>query len=86
MVIAHSKLTAQGQVSVPAEIRNRLGIGPGSTLEWDEEDGKVVVRRSGRYTSEDLHRALFEETPEPRTLEELQEGIRRAVKSRHARR
>jgi AbrB family looped-hinge helix DNA binding protein len=86
MVIAHSKLTAQGQVSVPAEVRNRLGIGPGSTLEWDEEDGKVVVRRSGRYTSEDLHRALFEEAPEPKTLEELKEGIRRAVKSRHARR
>lgn len=71
---------------MPAEVRNRLGIGPGSTLEWDEEDGKVVVRRSGRYTSEDLHRALFEEAPEPKTLEELKEGIRRAVKSRHARR
>jgi len=26
----HSKLTAQGQVSVPAEVRRRLGLGPGS--------------------------------------------------------
>src|SRR3989442_911300 len=26
--IAHSKLTAQGQVSVPAAVRRRLGVGP----------------------------------------------------------
>jgi len=87
MVIAHSKLTAQGQISVPAEIRRRLGIGPGSILEWDEQDEKVVVRRAGRYTSEDVHQALFPEgPPRSRTLEELKEGVRRYVKERHARR
>jgi len=43
-------------------------------LEWEQEGERMVVRRSGRYTSEDLHRALFEEPPEPRTLEELKEG------------
>jgi len=59
MPIAKSKLTAQGQISVPAEVRKRLGIGPGSVLEWDEEGEKIVVRRVGLYTSEDIHRALF---------------------------
>jgi AbrB family looped-hinge helix DNA binding protein len=44
MTIAKSKLTAQGQISVPAEIRQRLGVGPGSVLEWDEQDDQVVVR------------------------------------------
>jgi len=86
MAIAYSKLTAQGQISVPGEIRRRLGVGPGSVLEWDEEGERIVVRRAGRYTSEDLHRALFEETPEPRTLDELKEGVRKYVKARHARR
>lgn len=86
MAIAYSKLTAQGQISVPGEIRRRLGIGPGSVLEWDEEGERVIVRRAGRYTSEDLHRALFEEAPVPRTLEELKEGVKRYVKARHARR
>jgi len=33
MTILHSKVTAQGQISVPAEIRRKLGIGPGSVLE-----------------------------------------------------
>ncbi len=86
MAIAYSKLTAQGQISIPKEVRQRLGIGPGSVLEWEEEGERIVVRRAGRYTSEDLHRALFDETPAPRTLEELKDGVRQFIKSRHARR
>jgi AbrB family looped-hinge helix DNA binding protein len=84
MAIAYSKLTAQGQISVPIEVRRRLGIGPGSVLEWEADGERMVVRRAGRYTSEDVHEALFEEAPEPKTLEELKEGVRRYVKSRHA--
>ena len=54
MALAHSKVGAHGQISVPAEVRRRLGIGPGSVLEWDEEGENIVVRRSGRYSSEDI--------------------------------
>ena len=87
MALAQSKLTAQGQISVPAEIRRKLGVGPGAVLEWDDEGGKIVVRRAGRYTCEDVHRALFPKgAPKPRPLEELKEGVRRYVRGRHARR
>ena len=86
MPLAHSKLTAQGQISVPAEVRRRLGIGPGSLLEWEAEGEKIVVRRAGRYTSEDVHRALFAAAPTRRTLKKLKEGIRKCVRERHARR
>lgn len=85
MVIAHSKVTAQGQISVPAAVRRKLGIGPGSVLEWKEEGARVVIRRAGRYTSEDLHRVLFPKRPPKKTLEEMKAGIRRYVKKRHAR-
>jgi antitoxin PrlF len=54
MTLARSKITAQGQISVPAEVRRKLGIGPGSVLEWNEEGEKIVVRRSARYNWEDL--------------------------------
>jgi AbrB family looped-hinge helix DNA binding protein len=87
MALAHSKVTAQGQISVPARVRRKLGIGPGSVLEWEEEGDKIVVRRSGRYTSEEMHRALFpKRAPRPHTLDEMTEGIRRHVRERHARR
>ena len=87
MALAHSKVTAQGQISVPVEVRKKLGIGPGSILEWEEDGEKIVVRRSGRFTSEDIHRALFpKRAPTPRSVEEMKEGIRRHVRERHARR
>jgi len=86
MALAHSRLTAQGQISVPAEVRKRLGVGPGAVLEWDEENGQVVVRRAGRYSSGDIHRALFRKPPEAKSLDDLKEGVRRYVKGRHARR
>jgi antitoxin PrlF len=86
MALAHSRLTAQGQISVPAEIRKKLGVGPGAVLEWDEENGQVVVRRAGRYSSEDIHRALFRKPPETKSLHDLKEGVRRYIKGRHARR
>jgi AbrB family looped-hinge helix DNA binding protein len=87
MALAHSKVTTQGQISVPAEIRRRLGVGPGSILEWDEEGEEIVVRRLGRYSWEDVHRAVFPDGPaKPRTLAELTQGIRQHVRERHARR
>jgi len=86
MALAQSRVTAQGQISVPAEVRRRLGVGPGSILEWDEEGSKIVVRRVGSYTSEDLHRALFKKPPRPRSLAELKEGVKRYIRRRHARR
>ena len=85
MAVAQSKLTAQGQISVPAEVRRKLGLGPGSVLEWDEDDDRVVVRRAGRYSSEEIHRQLFAKAPKRRSSAELKEGIRRHMRKRHAR-
>jgi AbrB family looped-hinge helix DNA binding protein len=84
MPIAHSKLTAQGQVSVPAKVRQRLGVGPGSVLEWDEDGGQVVVRKAGRYSSADIHKAIFTNTPARRSVEDMKKGVRRYLKGRHA--
>jgi AbrB family looped-hinge helix DNA binding protein len=86
MAIAHSKVTAQGQISVPVDVRRKLGIGPGSILEWEEEGDKIVVRRAGCFSSEDIHQALFGvRTPETRSVEELREGIRQYARKRYAR-
>ena len=68
MAIAQSRLTTQGQISIPAEIRRRLGIGPGAVLEWDQVGEQIVVRRAGRFTSEDIHRALFPQGLDHREL------------------
>ena len=87
MVLAHSKVTAQGQISVPVDVRRKLGVGPGSVLEWEEDGGKIVVRRSVRFTSEDIHRVLFPDAaPKTKSVAEMKAGVRRHVRERHARR
>jgi antitoxin PrlF len=85
MALAHSRVTAQGQISVPARVRKKLGVGPGSVLAWEERDDEVVVRRAGWHTSEEIHAALFgSAAPEPKSPEDLKEGIRKYMRKRHA--
>jgi antitoxin PrlF len=87
MAIAQSKITAQGQISVPAEVRRKLGVGPGSILEWDERNDQVVVRRAGRNTSTSVHEALFAAgRPRKKPAASVKEGIRKYVRKKHARR
>jgi AbrB family looped-hinge helix DNA binding protein len=88
MKLAQSKVTVQGQISVPAEVRRRLGVGPGSLLEWSEENGQVTVRKAGRTTtSAELHRALFGDHPprSPGKPVDVKEAIREYVRKKHAR-
>lgn len=85
MTIPQSKITAQGQISVPASIRRKLGVGPGSVLEWRAEGEDVVIRRAARFSSEELHRAVFDKRPKPRSIADLEVGVREYIKRRHAR-
>jgi AbrB family looped-hinge helix DNA binding protein len=84
MTIAQSRITAQGQISIPSEVRKKLGVGPGSILEWDDSENQVVVRRAGRSSSEDVFQALFP-SGKPSSLGDLKEGIRKHMRSKHAR-
>ncbi len=87
MKLAESRLTAQGQLSVPAEVRRKLGLAPGSTLVWEERGNEVVVRRSGVFTSADIRLALFgDEPPGKRSNVEIKNAIRTRMKRKHARR
>ena len=87
MTIARSRVTSQGQISVPAEVRRKLGVGPGSLLEWDEDGGKMVVRKAGRFSFEDIHAALFPAgPPKHRTKAETDAALTRYFKAKHARR
>ena len=86
MAIARSKVTAQGQISIPVGVRRKLGVGPGSVLEWDQEGDKIVVRRAGTFSSEDIHRAIFGgRKPRKRSVEEMEQGIAEYIRDRHAR-
>lgn len=87
MPLAHSRITAQGQVSVPTKVRKKLGLGPGSVIEWQEEGAKIIVRRAGRYSSEELHAAVFGERPARRkSLADIKRDVKARFKAKYARR
>ena len=50
MKVAESRVTAQGQISIPAEVRRVLGLSPGTVLEWDAEGDTIIVRRAAHPT------------------------------------
>lgn len=86
MGIAESKITAQGQISVPAKIRKKLGLAPGSVIEWCEQEGKIFVRRASKCTAEDIHKAVFAAAPPAKSPAEMDQGIRNRMKRKHERR
>lgn len=72
---------------MPVEIRKKLGVEPGSILEWDEKNDEVIVRRAGRYTSQDVHAALFPDAEVGQAVStSVKEGIRKHIRLKHARR
>ena len=86
MARTESKITSQGQVSIPVRIRHKLGLAPGSKVEWCERGDDVIVRRPSKYTSRDIHAALFATPPGRRSVADMDEGIRASVRAKHARR
>ena len=79
-----SEITAQGQVSVPARIRRRLGLTPDSKIEWCEIGEEVVVRRASKCSSRDIHEAVFDTPPERRSVADMDAGIRSGTQQKHA--
>jgi antitoxin PrlF len=88
MLKIQTKLTSQGQVSVPAAVRHLLGLTPGATVEWTQEGDSIVVKRAVRSSTHDVHDALFPQgnsAAPAKTLAELKQGIRQHMQRRHAR-
>lgn len=41
-----SVVSEKGQVTIPKRLRERLGIRPGVVLDFQEEDGQLVARKT----------------------------------------
>lgn len=89
MKTIRSRITAQGQISIPAPIRKKLGLGPGSVIEWEanQEEASVTVKKAAEYDLEDLHKVVFPDgPPKPISLEEMHKAIVNYMRKKHARR
>jgi AbrB family looped-hinge helix DNA binding protein len=85
MATATSRVTTQNQISVPAEVRRRFDIRPGTVLEWHEVRGELIVRP--RRLSLDQVRAQMRAMVGPQgfSLSDLKEARLAAAVEKHRR-
>lgn len=50
-----AKITSKGQLTLPKEVREKLGVGPGDELDFVEEDGQFLVRKRIRQSPFDKY-------------------------------
>jgi antitoxin PrlF len=43
MIVA--KITSKGQVTIPKKVRQKLGVGPGETVGFEEKNGMFVMTK-----------------------------------------
>ncbi len=63
-------ISSKGQVVIPAELRERLGLGKGTAVIWTEEKGRLVLTPFERML-DDIQGSLKPLPGEPSMFEEL---------------
>lgn len=75
-------VTSKGQTTIPKEVREKLGLDPGTRIEWVLDDEKVIVK-ARKLKVTDLF-GMLGEPPAGKgsNLEEIDATVREAV-ARH---
>lgn len=85
---AHSKLSADGQVSVPKELLERRGWKPGTEFDVTETPGGLALRArpdidpGGRMSWEEFDRRRERYDGPPVTIEQMEEAVLREAARR----
>ncbi len=84
MTIAQSRITAQGQVTIPVAVMRLFGLAPGEVIEWDEQEGQLIVQKAGQFALEDIQNALQIPAGLHKTDEQIRKGLVARAKAKHA--
>ena len=82
--MAAATLTSKGQTTIPKEIRDFLGVGPGDKLDFVvESDGRVILRPATLDVRQ-LRGMLKRSGKKAITLEEMDKAVAAGVARRRA--
>ena len=78
------RMTSKGQVTIPKRVRDKLGVGPGSNVGFEEEGNKIVLIKEDSKVAEDAAEMMVRHMVEfgrkakriPMTYKELMELTR----------
>src|ERR1017187_61953 len=71
LAMRRTKTNAKGQVTIPAELRERLGIEKGTRINWKEERGRLVLTPMTKRFIHDCMGILEPGLGEPSAFDEL---------------
>ena len=54
------RITSKGQVTIPKEVREKVGLHPGDVVVYDVGKDTITIRRAKRPLSKDYYRLLDE--------------------------
>jgi antitoxin PrlF len=66
-----SRMTSKGQVTIPANLRKRMGLKPGDEIEFHSEGGKTVVRKRPPTSSKGVFEQFVGMYPAFKSSEEV---------------
>lgn len=72
--MASAAVTSKGQITIPVEVRRKLGLKPGDRVRFVEGEGGEIVLKAKNRSILDLYGAGKWEGP-PVTIEEMNETI-----------
>ena len=82
--IFDAMVTGQGQVTIPKELRERLGVRAGGKVRFRLEDGDRVTMTPANLSISRLF-GILGKPPRSATLEEMDEAIRKGAVERYLR-
>lgn len=82
--MSSATLTSKGQITLPQDVRNDLELKTGDKVSFEKIDGKYVLRPQNRSIM-DLAGALRRPGEKALTIEEMNEGLSRALTEDDAR-
>ena len=80
----YATLTSKGQVTLPKEIRDRLQLQAGSTLDFQLLPDNTIVVRPVLPDARRIRGLLKSPHTKPPTVEEMDEGIAAHLRERHS--
>ena len=72
-----AKITSRGQVSIPTEIRKKLGVDEGDKIVFIERQGQIVIINAAKITFADVE---LQEPSIDEFLDEFQKEMERIAK------
>ena len=79
----HAKLTSKGQITLPKEIRDRLGLDAGSTLDFQLLADNTITARAVKPDARRIRGILASPHGRALTVKQMDEGIAKSMRDKH---